>query len=140
MDTLTQTPKHKLPFAMDNAQGIQFPCESTAEMTLGKLVTLKSDGLVYPSANGSVDEMPIGYVTVPNQREKRECTIDTFGIAKAGAIASASVSVGDKLKVASDGKVRQASTGTYAIGIALTEAAENEEVMVMYFYSPVYIA
>src|SRR5574343_538781 len=105
MNTLSQTPKHKLPFSMEEAQGIQFPCEENAQMTLGKLVTLKDDGLVYPSANGSVNEIPIGYVTVPNQQEKTECTIDTFGIAKTNQIAADTIEIGAKLKVESDGRL-----------------------------------
>lgn len=98
-----------------------------ANVTKGQVVVVSGDMKVSPSAGAS--DAVIG-VAMFDAKAGEPVAVETEGLFK--LTAGATITAGDKVASAADGKVGKLGTGGTKIGIALSSATSDEDVYVKF--------
>jgi hypothetical protein len=102
---------------------------ATAQALRARFVTVGANGVVYTAQNAAADGILM--------EDSLAGTVDVVSMAvmdgsKNEMTASASISVGDRIAVSTDGKGKTAGAGQASMGVALTAAAGNDSVFTMF--------
>ena len=110
----------------ENQELLQKAIKAGANIKKGQVVEITDDCIVSPTSAASAKVLGVAMF---DAKANEEVAVESEGLFK--MIASATITAGDKVESAADGKVAKLA-GTNSIGIAITSATADEYVYVKF--------